>query len=156
MTLPGTASIAPIYTTLASSTPVYPLGSSHSTGLAPLHDVPHTLPQPIAFALAPNLNPLSFWIGHADWPSTSSKLASSKVSEITSSILRQAGEWCSKKMERPGEEALWKGGILIDTPADWADVKSKSDTILLAVREFEGGLLAPLQSARLVCNVALS
>ena len=128
MTVPTTLSIAPLYTSLPSSTPVHPLGTSYATGTAPLHNVPSNFPQPVLAALAPPLNLLSLWYGALDW---------SRPKTLSNALLKRAGELCLRKLETGGEPALWRGGMLIDTPGEWAD-KGHRETVSQVVRDFEG------------------
>ena len=125
--MPGTLTLAPLYTTIPSSTPVLPLGTSHSTGIPPLESIPSSLPQPNIVALAPALTALSFWYGSIHWD---------RPSELGDLLLIKAGDAARQRLDQT-DDVLAKGGMFIDTPGKWAD-KSKKETVQMVVREFEG------------------
>jgi hypothetical protein len=52
-------------------------------------------------------------------------------------MLTKAGQTARRKIEEGGEEGLWRGGIIIDTPGEFTE-KSKWGAIQRSVREFGG------------------
>lgn len=71
---------------------------------------------------------LSFFYGHTEW---------GKNEGLTDVLLTRLGDCARRRIEESGEEGIWRGGMIIDTPADFAK-KDKYSMITRCVREFEG------------------
>lgn len=71
---------------------------------------------------------LSFWYGHSEW---------TKNDELANLLLGRLGDCVRRRIDTSGDEALWRGGVIVDTPADFAK-KDRYSMITKCVREFEG------------------
>lgn len=131
-TVPGTFSAAPLAAQLPTTTPVHPFGSTHATSLPPLAQqsatAPTWAPSPSLPALTPAVSALSFFYGHTEW---------GRNDGLTDALLTRLGDCVRRRVDENRDEGLWRGGMIIDTPADFAK-KDKHAMITRCVREFEG------------------
>ena len=131
-TVPGTFSAVPVDALLPVTTPVHPFGSTQSTSLPPLSQLNATAatwePSPNLNTLAPMFSGLSFFYGHTEW---------GRNDGLADILLTRLGDCVRRRVEESGDEGIWRGGVVIDTPADFAK-KDKYSVIARCVREFEG------------------
>lgn len=81
---------------------------------------------------------ISFFYGHSEW---------GRNDGLADALLTRLGDVVRRRVEESGEEGLWRGGMFVDTPADFAK-KDKYSMITRCVREFESEFPALVSSAR--------
>lgn len=132
-TVPGTFSAVAVDALLPTTTPVHTFGSTHSTSIPPLTQPGTTTsvwePTTNFNTLAPMFSGLSFFYGHLEW---------GRNDGLTDMLLTRLGDCVRRRVEESGDEGTWRGGIIIDTPADLAK-KEKYAVLARCIREFEGG-----------------
>ena len=80
--------------------------------------------------MTPAVSALSFFYGHTEW---------GRNDGLTDALLTRLGDCVRRRVDENRDEGLWRGGMIIDTPADFAK-KDKHAMITRCVREFEGEL----------------
>ena len=70
---------------------------------------------------------ISFFYGHTEW---------GRNDGLTEALFTRLGDVVRRRVEESGDEGLWRGGIFVDTPAEFAK-KDKHAMITRCVREFE-------------------
>jgi polyribonucleotide 5'-hydroxyl-kinase len=73
-------------------------------------------------------NGLSFFYGSTEW---------GKNEGLTESLFAKLGDCVRRRIEQSNDEGIWRGGVVIDTPAVFTK-KENYKWISRAVREFEG------------------
>ena len=69
---------------------------------------------------------LSFFYGHTSW---------GKQDGFIDALLTRLGDCVQRRVDESGDEGIWRGGMIIDTPADFAK-KDKAAMVQRCVREF--------------------
>ncbi|CAH7685395.1 hypothetical protein PPACK8108_LOCUS19910 [Phakopsora pachyrhizi] len=137
-TIPGTFSIAPLNVSIPTTTSVLPLGSTPTTGPPSTND---QVPNPSLFA--PALNALTFYYGHSQL---------GRNLDQASALIKRMGTSLEARIENSCETALWRGGVLVDCPAEFSD-KGKSHLVKETVRAFGINVLVVLGSERLYLEI---
>ncbi|KAI8452156.1 Pre-mRNA cleavage complex II protein Clp1-domain-containing protein [Phakopsora pachyrhizi] len=178
-TIPGTFSIAPLNVSIPTTTSVLPLGSTPTTGPPVIINQPMTnqetsihnsntsssssssslkkknqqvgstvekstndqVPNPSLFA--PALNALTFYYGHSQL---------GRNLDQASALIKRMGTSLEARIENSCETALWRGGVLVDCPAEFSD-KGKSHLVKETVRAFGINVLVVLGSERLYLEI---
>jgi polyribonucleotide 5'-hydroxyl-kinase len=70
---------------------------------------------------------ISFFYGHTEW---------GRNDGLTEALFTRLGDVVRRRVEESGDEGLWRGGMVVDTPAEFAK-KDKHAMIMRCVREFE-------------------
>lgn len=138
--MPNTLALAPLFSTIPSATPVHPFGQTSTSGLAAL--LPET-PAPNPVQLTPPVNAQVFAVGASEFSSRPQELQSALISRIGALAQRAAVK----------DDGLYKGGMIIDTPAEWSDRKH-SEMVKMAVRAFEVNVLVVLGSEKLMVEMS--
>ena len=86
-------------------------------------------PEPLPEALAPTQDALVFYHAHPEW-GRNDPLAQIQLTRVADAI--------RKKLEVGLDQGLWRGGVMIDTPAEWTE-KGLTKWVELYVRLFQGG-----------------
>ncbi|KAG0152522.1 hypothetical protein CROQUDRAFT_649945 [Cronartium quercuum f. sp. fusiforme G11] len=148
-TLPGTFSIAPLHTSIPTTTSVHPLGSTPTTGppvlfppSGPLDGPPQPSPAPALFA--PTLNALSFYYGHPDF---------GRNPGLVEVLIRRMGVSLESRVEKGAETAAWRGGCLIDTPGEFSD-KNRSALVKEVVRSFGVNVIVVIGTEKLQLEIS--
>ncbi|GAA96735.1 uncharacterized protein L969DRAFT_54405 [Mixia osmundae IAM 14324] len=157
MTVPGTFSIAPVYSCVPTTTPALSFGTTYSNGPS----LPIILQQPSKAdqasateealiplevnynTLAPALNALSFFYGHTDW---------GRNDALAETQIKRLGAFLRSKLEEGGEPGLWRGGVLVDTPAELAE-RSRGQMLIKLVRTLGVNVIVVLGSEKLQVDI---
>lgn len=70
---------------------------------------------------------LSFFCGSTSW---------GKNEGLTDALLKRLGDCVRRRVDESGDEGIWRGGLIVDTPAEFAK-KDKAAVVQRCVREFE-------------------
>ncbi|KAI7949079.1 hypothetical protein MJO28_007900 [Puccinia striiformis f. sp. tritici] len=147
-TVPGTFSVAPLNVSIPTTTPVLPIGSTPTTGPPVLMSLPATdnhqprTPNPALFA--PALNALSFFYGHTQF---------SRNIGLAEILIKRVGNALETRIEKSNESALWRGGILIDTPAEFSE-KGKGNLVKSVVRALGVNILVVIGNEKLHLEIS--
>lgn len=124
--------MAPLNVSIPTTTPVLPLGSTPTTGPAVLQSISTSDPSQPTTAnpalFSPPLNALSFFYGHAQF---------SRNIPLAEVLIKRVGNALQTRIEKSAETALWRTGLLIDTPAEFSE-KSKGALVKSVVRALGG------------------
>lgn len=147
-TIPGTFSIAPLNVSIPTTTPVLPLGSTPTTGPPVLLPLPSEAPTqagtPNPALFAPSLNALSFFYGHTQF---------NRNVGLTEVLIKRVGAAVETRIEKSRETALWRGGVLIDTPAEFSD-KTKGALVKTAVRALGVNVIVVIGNEKLHLEIS--
>ncbi|WAQ87922.1 hypothetical protein PtA15_9A46 [Puccinia triticina] len=147
-TVPGTFSVAPLNVSIPTTTPVLPFGSTPTTGPPVLLPLPAldpnqpSTPNPALFA--PPLNALSFFYGHTQF---------SRNIGLAEVLIKEVGTALETRIEKSGETALWRGGLLIDTPAEFSE-KAKGGLVKSVVRALGVNILVVIGNEKLHLEIS--
>ncbi|MBW0509995.1 hypothetical protein O181_049710 [Austropuccinia psidii MF-1] len=147
-TIPGSFSIAPLNVSIPTTTPVLPIGSTPTTGppviITPSANTPNPTPNPNPALFAPPLNALSFYYGHTQF---------NRNLGLAEILIKRLGQALQTRMEKSGETALWRGGVLIDTPAEFSE-KAKGSLVKETVRAFGVNVLVVVGNEKLHLEIS--
>jgi len=147
-TVPGTFSVAPLNVSIPTTTSVLPFGSTPTTGppvLLPLqNNDPNQPSTPNPALFAPPLNALSSFYGHTQF---------SRNIGLAEVLIKKIGAAAQTRIDQSAETALWRGGMLIDTPAEFSD-KAKGALVKLAVRALYVNVIVVIGNEKLHLEIS--
>lgn len=128
--MPATHTLVPVYDMLPSTTPVHPFGTTVTTG-PPLAFASSTTggpwqPEPRPDAMAPAVDAYTLFYGHTE-AFRNTRLAELQLTKLNSVL-------ANKLDMRYCDQALWRNGVVIDTPAEWTE-KGKTAAVAKTCRE---------------------